>query len=182
MRLWYARTDSEAASASPTESKKMSRPAPHWPHSSSLILSVLAVGAALLLQAGLASGQSSVPLNPTSAKSYTFTQLDVPGSIFTEATAINNANQIVGSYTDSANHGHGFVYDGSTFTTIDFPGAVDTEAFGINDRGDVVGNFVSAPICSSSGCDSTAGGFLKSGASFNPISVPGVVAIQLGDQ
>jgi hypothetical protein len=38
----------------------------------------------------------------------TFTTFDIPGSVFTEVTGINDAGQIVGDYLDSSNHRHSF--------------------------------------------------------------------------
>src|SRR5262249_22268165 len=68
----------------------------------------------------------------------TFTTIDVPGASFTEAHGINDAGQIVGSFTDGD---HGFLKDAATFTTIDAPGAILTGALGINDAGQIVGLF-----------------------------------------
>jgi len=76
-------------------------------------------------------------LSTAHAASYTFTTIDVPGSITTVADGINTAGQIVGRFRDAGLHG--FLKDGATFTTIDVPGAAFTEAHGINDRGQIVG-------------------------------------------
>ena len=38
-----------------------------------------------------------------------FTTIDVPGSVFTQATGINNAGQIVGWYQDASFAYHGFL-------------------------------------------------------------------------
>jgi hypothetical protein len=40
---------------------------------------------------------------------YTFTTFDVPGAAFTEANGINDAGQIVGSFTDPMNELHGIL-------------------------------------------------------------------------
>lgn len=79
----------------------------------------------------------------------TFTQLDVPGSIFTQALGLNNNGQVVGDWMDSGNLTHGFVYSISTgqYTTIDEPlGVGSTIVNGINDNGVLVGFFGTAPI------------------------------------
>ena len=79
----------------------------------------------------------------------TFTQLDVPGSVFTQALGLNNNGQVVGSWMDSGNLTHGFVYSISTgqYTTIDEPHGVGTTIVnGINDNGVLVGFFGTAPI------------------------------------
>lgn len=66
------------------------------------------------------------------------TSLMVPDSSFTEATGINDADQIVGIYRSEAVV-HGFKYANGQYTSIDVPGAVDTGALGINNRGQIVG-------------------------------------------
>jgi hypothetical protein len=89
-----------------------------------------------------------------------FLRFQVPNSILTVPTGINNAaGQIVGSYRFSTGRFHGFVYDyvadlatlGSESTravrtvpvqTIDYPssGPVDTYITGVNAQGIIVGN------------------------------------------
>jgi hypothetical protein len=61
----------------------------------------------------------------------------------TSAAGINAAGQIVGSYTDATGI-HGFLDSGGTFTTIDGPFASLTRASGINDSGEIVG-FMQTP-------------------------------------
>jgi probable HAF family extracellular repeat protein len=59
---------------------------------------------------------------------------------------------IVGSYDDTSNVEHQFVYDHGTFTTLDFPGASEASAlFGgtfpyvaVNNSGAIVGNYLDA--------------------------------------
>jgi hypothetical protein len=68
--------------------------------------------------------------------------LDFPGSIFTQATGENNRGLVVGTYQDSANAFHGFVYDSktATYTSVDDPHGVGvTFVNGVNDRGMLVG-------------------------------------------
>ena len=95
--------------------------------------------------------------------SYTFTQIDFPGSTYTAAYGINDAGQIVGEFGLE----HGFLKSGSSFTQIDFPGAAGTAAYGINDAGQIVGEFYDI--------HGNEHGFLKSGSSFTQIDVPGVI-------
>jgi probable HAF family extracellular repeat protein len=52
-----------------------------------------------------------------------------------------------------------------SFTTIDYPGAMWTLAYGINTAGQVVGEFYDAM--------GMRHGFLKDGATYTPIDVPG---------
>jgi len=96
------------------------------------------------------------------AVGFTFTTIGIPA--VAEASGINDAGQIVGSFG-----GHGFLKDGTTFTTIDVPGVTSTDARGINDSGQIVGDFR----------DSLGThGFLKSGATFITIDVPGATSTQ----
>ena len=71
----------------------------------------------------------------------TLTTIDVPfaGATNTAARGINDAGQVVGSYSDASGGVHGFLKDGATFTPIDIPGASYTAAQGINDAGQIVG-------------------------------------------
>ena len=68
----------------------------------------------------------------------TYTQIDVPGALATEATGINKTGDVCGQYSD-ATGGHGFVLSAGVFTTIDYPGAQYSYLQGINDMGQVVG-------------------------------------------
>jgi probable HAF family extracellular repeat protein len=55
----------------------------------------------------------------------TFTFIDVPSALYTEAHGINAAGQIIGWFqNDLTGHFHGFLKDGATFTTIDVPGSI----------------------------------------------------------
>ena len=63
--------------------------------------------------------------------SYTFSRVDVPGSIATEIHGINDQGQIVGAYYGSDGRPHGFLLANGNFTTIDFPGSITTTAQGI---------------------------------------------------
>jgi uncharacterized membrane protein len=58
-----------------------------------------------------------------------------------EATCINDAGQIVGTYLDSSGFNHGYERIGGKFTQLDVPftGATATLPFAINDSGEVVG-------------------------------------------
>jgi probable HAF family extracellular repeat protein len=70
----------------------------------------------------------------------TFTELDYPGPSIagTQANAINNAGQIVGTYS-SLTGLHSFLYQNGVYTTIDDPNAVWTSATTINNHGVVAG-------------------------------------------
>ena len=72
------------------------------------------------------------------AAAATYTQITVPGSVSTQARAINNTGQIVGSYI-ATSQTHGYLLSSGQYTTIDFPAATSTTISGINDAGDMVG-------------------------------------------
>lgn len=75
----------------------------------------------------------------------TLTQLQVPGTTFTQALGVNDHGVAVGSYLDSLGGSHGFVWNGSTYATVDDPLGIGTTVInGINDNGQLVGFFVDA--------------------------------------
>ena len=73
-----------------------------------------------------------------------FTQVLPPGSINTLGGFLNNKGAIAGSYIDSTNAYHGFVFQSGTYTTFDMPEAA-SKVFvtGFSDKGRVVGYYVS---------------------------------------
>jgi probable HAF family extracellular repeat protein len=74
----------------------------------------------------------------------TFTQLDYPGMVDgTQANAINNAGQIVGTYGDLMGAPNSFVYQNGVYTNINYPSAVWTDATAINNHGVVAGSYQS---------------------------------------
>jgi len=86
----------------------------------------------------------SIPLLATvvSALTYSYSDIQVPGSSYTSAIGINNMGDIVGYYQSSQGQVHGFVLSNGTYTTLDFPGAIGgTFAHDINDGGAIVGNY-----------------------------------------
>lgn len=106
-----------------------------------------------------------VGIVPTAfAASYTYTPIDVPGSLHTQAYGINDDGEIVGSYQSDAPGGHGFLLAQGVFTPIDGPvGTVTIQAQGINKFGDIVGVYnAGAPY-----------GFLLANGVFTTIAVPG---------
>jgi probable HAF family extracellular repeat protein len=98
--------------------------------------------------------------------SYTFTTIDVPNSIGTATTGINDRGQIVGRFRDAAGETHGLLIDGAELTIIDVPGIRETtEANAINNRGQIVGIFRDATGALHS--------FLKDRDTFTTFDVPG---------
>jgi probable HAF family extracellular repeat protein len=79
------------------------------------------------------------PTAQASLIGYTFTEIEVPGSIDMSPDAINNLGQIVGTYTDDAGNGHGFLEKGGKYVNVDVAGALFTAPAGINDLGQIVG-------------------------------------------
>jgi uncharacterized protein (TIGR03437 family) len=81
------------------------------------------------------------------AQTYTYSTFDPPGSTSTVVTGMNNAGQIVGSYTD-AKGTHNFLRsaDGSTYTTIDLAGVTpgSTTIGAINNTGQIAGTYTDA--------------------------------------
>src|ERR1700757_4231006 len=89
---------------------------------------------------------------------------DVPGSVDTIATVINNSGELAGLYIDSNGTGHSFIYnDEGHITTDDVPGAITTSTQAINNRGEIVGGYY----------DSKGGhGFIYKGGKFTTINAP----------
>lgn len=96
-----------------------------------------------------------------------FTTIDVPfaGATGTNADAINNSGEIVGSWSDSGVT-QGFTLIDGTYTSLNYPGADYTFAFDVNNEGDIVGSYAS-PDSNGSQC------YLLSGGTYTSISVPG---------
>ena len=82
-----------------------------------------------------------------SAQSYVYFTFAPPGASATTVTGMNNAGQIVGSYTD-AKGTHNFLrsVDGSTYTTINLTGAAPgtTTIGAINNVGQIAGTYTEA--------------------------------------
>jgi uncharacterized membrane protein len=97
---------------------------------------------------------------------FDFVEIRFPGAQITNATGINNAGTIVGSYSINGRTTHGYILANKHFKSINFPGAVSTFVHGINNNGDIVGFFTNA--------DHKLHGFLRraSGA-FQRIDFPG---------
>jgi hypothetical protein len=89
--------------------------------------------AAVMILAAVAASQTSTSV------AYEYAKIAYPGALLTLPQAINNDKVVAGSYFDSADNVHGFLYRRDKFTSVDLPGATATEVMGINDRGDIVG-------------------------------------------
>jgi hypothetical protein len=77
-----------------------------------------------------------------------FTTFAYPGATSTNATGVNDSDEVAGTYTlgsGSSATQHGFIWSGGKFTTIDDPaGAGSTNINGINNEGDLVGFYTNA--------------------------------------
>jgi uncharacterized membrane protein len=71
------------------------------------------------------------------------TPFSVPGALATQAQAVSNSGEIVGSFVtvgDGRQFSHGFILKGSTFLSFDAPsGFTDIDVEGANNNGDIVG-------------------------------------------
>lgn len=102
----------------------------------------------------------------SSAANYNYAKLNFPGAASTSPAWINNNNEVVGTYTDSANNTHGFKWQNGTFTKIDVPGATATYPYGVNDGGIIVGTYL---------VGTAAHGFKLQNGAFTTIDFPGFV-------
>ena len=70
-----------------------------------------------------------------------FSVFDVPapGTTSTDASKINDSDQIVGTYYTPSYHG--YVKTGDTFYYFDYPNSTATEGRGMNNKGQVVGRY-----------------------------------------
>jgi len=81
------------------------------------------------------------------ASTGTVSQLDAPNAApdnFESTTlpyGINDASQIVGSWVDASNNGHGFIYDNGTWTSADHSGTKGTVLVGVNGIGQIAGYY-----------------------------------------
>jgi uncharacterized membrane protein len=105
----------------------------------------------------------------------TFTTVDVPGALESDAFAINERGQIAGGFVGADHEVDLFLLSHGAFTAIDLPGgqAVSLDKGGLNDHGDIVGTY----------CDSAApclmadhAFLLRRGRGFTPIDIPGAFA------
>jgi len=116
----------------------------------------------------LAKDRDEIPR--VEAAEATFTMIDFPGAVGTTALGINNAGQVVGTYslTDPyVNHARqGFFQDtDQSFTTVDFPGSAETLAYGINSSADIAGIYLDG--------NAAAHGFTRIGGTFATLDFPG---------
>jgi probable HAF family extracellular repeat protein len=107
------------------------------------------------------------------AAQYSFTSIDYPGAVWTDAFKINDSGQVVGQYLSASGVRHGYLKSGATYTTIDCPSpyTAASGAFGINSFGDIVG-YCSTPG-GINGFYGTSRSFLLSGGVLTLLPDPG---------
>jgi hypothetical protein len=72
-----------------------------------------------------------------------FYPVNYPGSTSTTVTAINDLDEVVGTYSDS-NGRHGFLYKHGVYTSFDFPaGWINVRVIAVNNNDEIVGNYQS---------------------------------------
>jgi hypothetical protein len=91
---------------------------------------------------------------PLSFAQFTYAPINVPGTVATEARAINNNGEIVGFYKTVACTDYdikvpncptkGFKYVSGTYIKLMVPNSVSTAILGVNDLGDFVGFYTKA--------------------------------------
>jgi uncharacterized membrane protein len=134
--------------------------------------------ALLFLLAEFVSFPPHVQSQTYTTVSYRYATIAYPDAGATSANAINNNNVIVGSYFDSSNSVHGFIYRDGKYTRVDVPGSTETEVHGINDKGDIVGVYqLAGPL--------NFHGFLRHQGRFTTIDEPeatfGTTALAIND-
>ena len=100
-----------------------------------------------------------------------FTDFDVPSATSTIAAGVNASGVIVGQYTDSTGHDHGFLLSGGAYTPINFPLATSTTAIGINDSNEIAGYFTDSA--------GTNHGFIYSAGAYTQVDVAGATMTEL---
>ena len=98
-----------------------------------------------------------------------FSTVTLPAKVhFETAWGINDAGAIVGTYYDSSNAEHGYMYANATLTNIDDPNGTNTQALSINDNGEVAGAYTRP-----SGQNH---GFVEENGVFTDVGPPGLSA------
>lgn len=87
------------------------------------------------------------------AASYTLTALAPTGATTSDAWDVNNAGQVVGSYSSAAfSYSRGYVWGAGRYTTLAGPaGALSVNALGVSDAGVVVGSYADTQVTDDTG-------------------------------
>jgi len=76
-----------------------------------------------------------------------FITLAYPGAAMTQAFGVNDADEVVGTYTTGTGNAavtHGFTWKDGKYASVNISGASSTAINGVNDEGDLVGFFTDA--------------------------------------
>ena len=101
-----------------------------------------------LLTSGALWAAALLATVPATAASYSFTTIDAPGAIYTQASGINNSGEIVGTALTAAGAQEGFVDVNGAYTFINVSGAAATSALGVNSAGEIVGSYLDSSYVS----------------------------------
>jgi len=129
-------------------------------------------------------------LHPFIDDNGTYTTLSVPGATSTIvqigysaggniSSAINDADQVIGTYVD-ATGSHSFLYSDGSYTTLAVPAAISTTATQINNAGQILGTYST----SAGNSPSSTLSFMYSNGTYTSIAVPGATsttAYQIND-
>jgi probable HAF family extracellular repeat protein len=110
------------------------------------------------------TGQDSPAIYGFLLKHGAYTTLSYPGALDSQASAINNAGEIVGIYDINDTGPHSYLYKDGVYTNIDYPGSVATVASAINNSSVVAGVY---------GDQFTTHGFTYANGKFTQIDDPG---------
>src|SRR3954452_618973 len=104
-------------------------------------------------------------INP-SPPPITVDTINVPGSLATIATKINDSGQIVGIWIDSQGREHGFLLTAGRYSSIDVPGAIATEALALDNKSNltIAGDYVDSA--------GSVHGFTLTAGQFKRVDVP----------
>jgi hypothetical protein len=76
-----------------------------------------------------------------------FVTIAYPGASMTQAFGVNDAKEVVGTYTTGSGNSavtHGFTWKNGKFAAVNVSGASSTAINGVNDEGDIVGFYTAA--------------------------------------
>jgi probable HAF family extracellular repeat protein len=83
---------------------------------------------------------------PAAAGSFKYKTLSIPGGNDGNATAINDKDQVVGTFDSSGKQEHGFVWDKGVLTQVDGTDGDTTNLAAINARGIAAGDYYSLAV------------------------------------
>lgn len=78
---------------------------------------------------------------PADSRSFSYSEVIVPGAVFANAQGINPRGDVVGIYRDGTGRTRGYLWSRGETTPIEYPGAAVTEARGISADGEIVGTY-----------------------------------------